>query len=334
MRSCCRVRQAAGRTTLATVIPTDQMIREVCAAAGGGLAIEPFSESLVQPASYDLRVGPQAASASDKRMTNLAAAGFVRIRPGDFVIVATHERLRLDSWHTARFGLTSAYARRGLIATLGAQIDPGFQGRLVVGLTNLSAKPISLPYKDLFLTVEFHRLEQSAAAPYAGPYQGREELAPEDIRAVMEREYMSQTEMMRTLRHLQPDPGSGSRDTGAIPAPAPSCAAVPASSLAAIEILILSYNNRLTSLLAGDFDNLDGVQLLFLDYSYQLPSLPAGIFDNLAALTAALAELRVADALLLRRIQDAARARILLGERIEDIAESIPPRRAGDEGRV
>ena len=44
-----------------------------------------------------------------------------------------------------------------------------------------------------------------------------------------------------------------------------------------------------------------------------------------AALTAALAELRVADALLLRRIQDAARARILLGERIEDIAESIPP---------
>ena len=72
----------------------------------------------------------------------------------------------------------------------------------MVGLTNLSAKPISLPYKDVFLTVEFHRLEQSAAAPYAGPYQGREELAPEDIRAVMEREYMSQTEMMRTLEAL------------------------------------------------------------------------------------------------------------------------------------
>lgn len=116
MRSCCRVRQPAGRATLATVILTDQMIREVCTAAGGGLAIEPFSESLVQPASYDLRVGPQAASASDKRVTNLATAGFVRIRPGDFVIVATHERLRLDSWHTARFGLTSAYARRGLMS--------------------------------------------------------------------------------------------------------------------------------------------------------------------------------------------------------------------------
>ena len=53
----------------------------------------------------------------------------------------------------------------------------------------------------------------------------------------------------------------------------------------------------------------------------------AALEQSNAALTAALAELRVTDALLLRRIQDAARARILLGERIEDIAESIPPRR-------
>lgn len=39
-------------------------------------------------------------------------------------------------------------------------------------------------------------------APYAGPYQDREVLSPDDIRAAIEREYMSQTEMMRTLEAL------------------------------------------------------------------------------------------------------------------------------------
>ena len=38
--------------------------------------------------------------------------------------------------------------------------------------------------------------------PYSGPYRDRDELVPEDIRVVMEREYMSQTEMMRTLETL------------------------------------------------------------------------------------------------------------------------------------
>ena len=55
---------------------------------------------------------------------------------------------------------------------------------------------------DVFLAVEFHALQRPVDAPCSGPYQGRDELTPEDIRVVMEREYMSQTEMMRTLETL------------------------------------------------------------------------------------------------------------------------------------
>ena len=58
----------------------------------------------------------------------------------------------------------------------------------------------------------------------------------------------------------------------AIPAPKPSCAAVPAASLSAIESLDLPRKG-LTALLAGDFDNLDGLKTL----SLSLASLPAGI---------------------------------------------------------
>ncbi len=166
------------------------------------IVIEPFSEELLQPASYDLRVGDQAASSAKKEVLDLTKTGFIEITPGDFVIMLTHEKLTLDLQHTARFGLTSSYARKGLIATVGPQVDPGFEGRLIIGLTNLSSKPIIVPHKDRFLTVEFHRLHHPSSTLYECPYQGRDKLSPEDIKIALEREYMSQTEMMRTLQAL------------------------------------------------------------------------------------------------------------------------------------
>ncbi|MCY3821354.1 MAG: dCTP deaminase [Gammaproteobacteria bacterium] len=182
------------------MILNDTGIRE--AVTNGSIEIDPFDDGAVEPASYDLHVGAQAASAASKRITDLRNRGFVQIRPGDFVIVTVHEALKLDDRHVGRFGLTSAHARRGLIATVGPQIDPGYHGRLTVGLTNLSSKAITLSHMDTFLSVEFHRLQAPASKPYSGRYQDRLQLAPDDISEVMEREYMSQTEMMRTLEAL------------------------------------------------------------------------------------------------------------------------------------
>ena len=160
---------------------------------GSSIVIEPFSEELLQLASYDLRVGDQAASLAKKEVLDLTKTGFIEITPGDFVIMLTYKKLALDLQHTARFGLTSSYARKGLLATVGTQVDPDFEGRLIIGLTNLSSKPIIVLHKDRFLTIEFHRLEKSSSTPYEGPYQGRDRLSPDDIKTALEREYMSQT---------------------------------------------------------------------------------------------------------------------------------------------
>ncbi|MGH9394332.1 MAG: hypothetical protein ACRD01_14695, partial [Terriglobales bacterium] len=84
----------------------------------------------------------------------------------------------------------------------GPQIDPGYHGRLILGLTNLTPKPVSIPYKDDLVTVEFHRLEQAAARPYSGPYQGRLKLGPEEIEAVTETKGMAFPEIITTLRSL------------------------------------------------------------------------------------------------------------------------------------
>jgi dCTP deaminase len=192
------------------MILTDRQIQE--AVAKGDILIEPFDKGQVQAASYDLRVGEQGATTSAKKKINIKQDGYILLSPGDFGVVCVLEEIKLGPQYAARFGLRSKYARKGIIATTGPQIDPGFHGRLIVGMTNLTPKPVSLPYKDDLLTVEFHRLEEPAQKPYSGPYQGRMELGAEEIEFITESEGMALSEVLNTLRSLSANVGTLTSD--------------------------------------------------------------------------------------------------------------------------
>lgn len=187
------------------ILTNDQLI---AAYKNGDVVIDPFDEEQVQAASYDLRVGEQGATTSSKRLVNIREHGFIVLRPGDFAVVTTHEVLRLGPQFVGRIGLRSKYARKGIVATTGPQIDPGYHGRLIVGLTNLTPRAISLPHKDDLLTVEFHRLDQPTTKPYDGPYQHRIELGAEEIEFITEQEGLALSEMLTTLRSLSENVGN------------------------------------------------------------------------------------------------------------------------------
>lgn len=182
------------------MILTDRQIREAC--EKGDIVIDPFDEDQVEAATYDLRVGEQGATTTTKKLINVKETGSLVLAPGDFGVVITLEQIKLGPQYAARFGLRSKYARKGIIAATGPQIDPGYEGRLIIGLTNLTPKSISVPYKDDLVSVEFHRLEEPASQPYHGPYQGKTELRAEDLEAVMESEGMTQSEVITMLRSL------------------------------------------------------------------------------------------------------------------------------------
>ena len=78
----------------------------------------------------------------------------------------------------------------------------------MVGLTNLSPKPITLAYKDDFLTVEFHRLEEASTKAYSGPFQDKLQLGPDDISFVTETEGMAFSEVLATLRSVSVNVGA------------------------------------------------------------------------------------------------------------------------------
>jgi len=179
----------------------------------GEMELSDFSEKCLQPASYDMRVGEEGFTLSAGRVISIQNEGVLEIQPGDFALVMTHEKLRLPTNMLGRFGLRSEYARTGLLATAGPQVDPGFEGKLVIGIVNFSSQSIKLPYLKRFCTLELQWLRCSASAPYAGPYQGQEHLTDEIISRIPKEPFPLAVMLIRQLAAVSPSLGLAERPT-------------------------------------------------------------------------------------------------------------------------
>ena len=157
------------------------------ARASKELVIRNFSRRCLQPASYDMRVGGEAFSSHGKESIPVKVKGFLEIKPGDFILIRTYESVKLPPNIAGHLGLRSFHARKGLALLAGPQIDPGFEGVLVVGLHNLDANELKLSYKEPFCTVEFYRLSEPVQQTYMGDYQGQNKIAESDCMAIEER---------------------------------------------------------------------------------------------------------------------------------------------------
>jgi dCTP deaminase len=173
----------------------------------GEIGISNFSEDCLQPASYDLRVGEEAYTTSSGIVINIQDEGMLEIQPGDFALVMTYEKLHLPTNMIGRFGLRSAFARKGLLSTAGPQVDPGYEGKLVIGIVNFSSQLIKLLYLTPFCTLELHRLRKHVSKPYQGPYQGQEHLTDKIIEMLPKEPHPLAVMLIRQLVAVSPSLG-------------------------------------------------------------------------------------------------------------------------------
>ena len=185
------------------MLMSDKALRK--ALKTGGLKIENFDERCLQPASYDMRLGEDAITSSRREKFNPADKGLLTIPPGDFALVTTHEKVSLTPKMAGHIGLRSLYSKKGLVMLSGPQIDPGFKGVLVIGLSNLSPRDVVIPYKDAFCTVEFYGLEEPATKAYSGEYQDQKGIQPSDIRNLVEAQGMTFGQVITALQGLSQD---------------------------------------------------------------------------------------------------------------------------------
>jgi dCTP deaminase len=151
--------------------------------------IDPWDDTMVQPASIDLRLGTSFRVFHNHRITAIDLADPPRnltelvevdddhesfvIHPGEFVLGRTQEHVELPDDIVARIEGKSSLGRLGLIvhATAGF-VDPGFKGTLTLEITNLTRVPIILWPGKPIAQLSFMALDQPAERPYGHPELG------------------------------------------------------------------------------------------------------------------------------------------------------------------
>ena len=126
----------------------------------GEIKISPFEVSRLNPAGYDLR------SSSE-----------VVIKPKQYELTATLERVELGLDVTASLHIRSSLAREGVIGSF-AVVDPGFRGQLTLNLHNDGEKEITIRRGEPIVQIVFHRLGSPARKGYSGIYQNSRGVVP------------------------------------------------------------------------------------------------------------------------------------------------------------
>ncbi|HJT35114.1 MAG TPA: hypothetical protein VJ783_24010 [Pirellulales bacterium] len=185
------------------MILVDRRIRE---AIKKGELGDDFDEEYVQPASYDLRIGTNVYSPHsknpDKPYDLSSNGGHYRLGPYDLVMLQTYEFLRMPKNLVGRIGLQSRHARKGLVASVGPQVDPGFAGRLFVTLQNSTNASQLIQFKETFLTIEYTQLEEQPDDTYQGPYQNRREIGADVLADLLRLEGLSLNQMQGQFSEL------------------------------------------------------------------------------------------------------------------------------------
>jgi len=119
----------------------------------GNLVIDPFEESSLNPAGYDLRLSAEA-----------------ELEPSEHRLVVTMESVGLGSDLVGVLHIRSSLAREGILASL-ALVDPGFRGQLTISLFNSGKKAIRIKAGERFVQLTLLRLGRHAATKYDGRYQ-------------------------------------------------------------------------------------------------------------------------------------------------------------------
>ena len=168
------------------MILSDRSIKE--SIASGRIVITPYDESLVQPASIDIRldgrflvfrnykhscIDPKALQKDLTEMVTVAHGDPFIVHPGEFILGNTVERVKLGDDLVARLEGKSSLGRLGLIvhATAG-YVDPGFDGNITLELSNVANLPIRLYPGMKVGQISFFAMTTPADRPYGSPGLG------------------------------------------------------------------------------------------------------------------------------------------------------------------
>lgn len=174
------------------MVLSDRTIRDEIAA--GRIVVKPIDLDDIQPASIDLHLDCRFLVFANTRQpfidvrqpldelteaVQIDAGTPFMLHPGEFALGSTQERIELPDDLVARLEGKSSLGRMGLlIHSTAGFVDPGWQGRLTLELSNVARLPIALYPGMKIGQISFLRLSTPAERLYGSPelgskYQGQ-----------------------------------------------------------------------------------------------------------------------------------------------------------------
>lgn len=169
----------------------------------GKLVIGNYSDSSLNPASYDLRLGESAYISSDQDPRTLRLGEVLTLKPSEFALVTTYEVLELPDNIIGQVGLKARYSLSGLMNISGIQVEPGFRGRLVLGIVNLSTKTRKIAFCDKVFTIQFHKLDSSVTKSYKGSLYAIDGIPADLMEKIENKEFLTHYELMNKVELLE-----------------------------------------------------------------------------------------------------------------------------------
>ena len=149
----------------------------------GELSISPLEESQIQPASVDIRLGNTFSILEDTATGIISMDHQIQYKiittdsylllPGQFVLATTMEFIKLPDNLISFVEGRSSLGRMGLFIQNAGWVDPGFCGEITLELFNANRCAIKLKAGRRIGQLVISKLDQPAAHPYCGKYQGQ-----------------------------------------------------------------------------------------------------------------------------------------------------------------
>jgi dCTP deaminase len=126
---------------------------------------------LVNPASIDIRVGPEMrleVGPDEWKAVDLSR-GPVHLGPGELALVPTLEWLMVPNGYAVELKLKSSCARQGYDPSMAVWLDPGWCGVGTMGIRNATRfTPLPMECGMRLAQIVVHQLDQPAVRPHRG----------------------------------------------------------------------------------------------------------------------------------------------------------------------
>src|SRR3984957_8874012 len=120
--------------------------------------LHPFYPEALKSASYEAHIGGQCVwwDQNGERHEETIIRGDRCILPANSIkFVQVEPKFRLPDYIAVRFNLRITHVHRGLLLGTGPLVDPGFPGKLLIPLHNLTSSDYDLNTREALIWIEF-----------------------------------------------------------------------------------------------------------------------------------------------------------------------------------